>query len=116
MTKVICVETGRVFNSLGDAAEFAGVTPRNIYAAARGDVLSSGGYHWRYACEMVQDKQARPKSKPRMDIWEVQMEAQRRTEETGVYTRYADIQKEETLRMIQERDKKIRKRMKEAKL
>lgn len=107
MTKVICIETGEVFDNARDAAVFARVIPRNILDAARGTTLSSGGYHWKYADDETQYfDQAKPRSRPNMTIYEVQEEARRRTEETGCFTRYADIQKEETLRMIAERDKK----------
>lgn len=43
-------------------------------------------------------------------VQEVQEEARRRTEETGRYTRYAHIQKEETLRLLKEGKIKPRRR------
>lgn len=111
MKKVMCIETGRAFYSMGDAADFAGVAPHNISDAVRGVTKTAGGYHWRYADAAAQPvKQEKPKSRPGMTIHEVQEEARRRTEETGRLVRYADIQKEETMRLIRERDRQMRER------
>ena len=97
MTKrAICIETGQVFESIGAAAEFAGVAHANISAAVRGVVATSGGYHWQYA-ETAKTKPKKKKSISGMTIEEVQEEAARRTKKTGKLVRYAHIQIEETL-------------------
>lgn len=43
---VLCVETGRVFDSLKSAREFTHAT--GIHKVAKGRQRTSGGYHWRY--------------------------------------------------------------------
>jgi hypothetical protein len=45
---VLCVETGVVFDTIKDAGEFTGGSPKNIIACCRGRLKTSGGYHWRY--------------------------------------------------------------------
>lgn len=129
--RVICVETGQVFNSLTEAGAFVGVSSQNISAAVRGKASTSVGYHWKYApddlkptvrvriapvnkkrkkkpakwawkAEETTTKVERPRSRPSMTIYEMQEEARRRSKETGRFVRYADLQKEETLRLIRE--------------
>ena len=46
--KVLCVETGVVFNTIKDAGEFIGGSPKNIIAVCHGRLHTSGGYHWQY--------------------------------------------------------------------
>lgn len=95
---VVCVETGRVFESISQAANFMGAYQSNISAALRGESVTACGYHWEYVGSEKKEKlTARPRSAPSMTIEEVQAEAERRTRETGRYTRYAHIQVEETL-------------------
>ena len=48
---IICVELGRVFNSMSEAAEITGANRSNISAVCRGRLNKTGGYHWRYAEE-----------------------------------------------------------------
>ena len=120
---VVCVETGRVYESIAQAALAMGITASTLNNTLRGKYETSAGYHWEYAqpdvtsypprvvtAERVETKPK--KVKPHklhhgtsMTIEEVQKEAARRTKETGRYTRYADIQKEETVAMIRERDR-----------
>lgn len=46
--KVICIETNQTFNTLKEAALFAGLkTPNNIRTAIKTNT-KAGGYHWRY--------------------------------------------------------------------
>lgn len=45
--RVVCVETGSQYNSITDAAEFAGVSRRAISACIHGRSKSSGGYRWK---------------------------------------------------------------------
>lgn len=45
-SKVICVETGVVFNCIKDAQAWAGKT--GISACCRGERKTCGGYHWAY--------------------------------------------------------------------
>lgn len=114
---VVCVETGRVFESGTMAAKMMGVSQSGMYNALNGNSQTCAGYHWEYAdgrSVKKPDKVDRPRSRPRMTIEEVQEEAARRTRETGRYTRYADIQKEETVALIRQRDK-LAKLKKEAK-
>lgn len=100
---VKCVETGQVFDSATAAADWLGIATNTLSAAARGVNPTAGGYHWEYI-EIKQEDEPKPKadkprSAPAMTIAEVQEEARRRTEQTGRYTRYRDIQIEETLRL-----------------
>ena len=48
--KVICVETGKVFNTITSAAEWCGTTRDSIKYVCEGKSKSgiSNGYHWRY--------------------------------------------------------------------
>jgi group I intron endonuclease len=46
--KVLCVETGRVFNTIKEAGETVGCSPKNIVTCCRGRLCTSGGYHWKY--------------------------------------------------------------------
>ena len=47
--KVICVETGKIYESCEDAAYFVGhKTGTNIRNCCYGYSKSSGGYHWEY--------------------------------------------------------------------
>ena len=50
--KVLCVETGEVFDSIADAARSKGLynSKSNISAVCKGKIKSFGGYHWEY-CE-----------------------------------------------------------------
>ena len=47
--KVICVETGAVYDSMTDAASNTGITKHGISKACRGKLLTSGGFHWKCA-------------------------------------------------------------------
>lgn len=44
--KVICIETGAVYNSLAEARRQTGA--KNISACCVNERNTSGGYHWRY--------------------------------------------------------------------
>lgn len=46
--KVLCVETGVVFDTIKDAGVFTGGSPKNITTCCRGRLNTSGGYHWKY--------------------------------------------------------------------
>ena len=46
--KVICVETGQVFDSLTEAAKAVDVAKTNISACCRGKQKTTAGYHWAY--------------------------------------------------------------------
>lgn len=95
---VINLDTGQVFESMTEAAEFVGASPQNISAAVRGVATTCGGYHWAYVDGNGKPvKPDKPKSRPGMTIREVQEEARRRSKETGKRIRYAHIQIEETL-------------------
>ena len=49
--KVICIETGAVFESLADAAKWAGITDSYMCKLCKGEKATGGGYHWRYEDE-----------------------------------------------------------------
>lgn len=44
--KVMCVETGIIYNSASEAMRETNI--RNIDSAARGDQRTAGGFHWKY--------------------------------------------------------------------
>ena len=46
---VKCVETGKVFKSLEEAAKTFGLSKPNICNCCRGNRHTAGGYHWQYA-------------------------------------------------------------------
>ena len=47
--KVICVETGAVYNSIKDAAKNTGANYTEIGNCCKNPHFTTGGYHWRYA-------------------------------------------------------------------
>lgn len=47
--RVICIETGRVFNSVTEVNKELGFNTGNICACCKGKLKSANGYHWRYA-------------------------------------------------------------------
>ena len=98
---VMCIETGRVFNSAKEAGQWAGVAPSTITQVLNGYAKSAGGYRWEFVYAEKEEKTvARPRSAPTMSITQVQREAERRSKIAGRMVRYADIQKEETLLML----------------
>ena len=46
---VLCVETGKVFESCGEAARWCGSNSSHISNACRGTYEKTKGYHWKYA-------------------------------------------------------------------
>ena len=46
--RVICVETGIIYDSRNEAAAAIGVSGSGIGRAIKGEQNTSGGYHWRY--------------------------------------------------------------------
>lgn len=46
--KVVCVETGKVFESVKEAAEYIQVNRSNISNHLGGRLKTAGGYHWRW--------------------------------------------------------------------
>lgn len=52
--KVRCIETGAVFPTIKDAGLFIGGSPKNIISVCRGNLKTSGGYHWEYADSEVE--------------------------------------------------------------
>ena len=46
--KVICVETGIIYNSIKEAAKAVNVAKSNISGCCRGKQKASAGYHWKY--------------------------------------------------------------------
>lgn len=46
--RVLCIETGIIYESRNAAAEAVGVSGSGIGRAINGEQKTSGGYHWRY--------------------------------------------------------------------
>ena len=46
--KVRCVETGEIFESIKQAAEYVGITPGGITSVLKGRQRKAGGYKWVY--------------------------------------------------------------------
>ena len=57
--KVVCMETGEIFEQPKAAAEKAGIHPSNITQVCRGEQLSAGGFHWKYVNETEQQREKR---------------------------------------------------------
>ena len=52
--KVLCVETGVVFDSVADAARKNGIASKtNISACAKGKQKTASGYHWQYITPFI---------------------------------------------------------------
>lgn len=47
MKKVLCVETGIIYESLHEAGRKTGADYRNISNCCHGKIKTTGGYHWR---------------------------------------------------------------------
>ena len=46
---VICIETGKIYKSISEAARMCGVWQQNISKVLSGEMKTTGGYHWGYA-------------------------------------------------------------------
>ena len=46
--KVLCIETGEIFDCLADAGDWAKCSSHNISSVCTGHLKTSGGYHWKY--------------------------------------------------------------------
>jgi hypothetical protein len=46
--KAICLETGKIFKSMKDAAIKMGVNYQCVYLVCKGKLESTGGYHFKY--------------------------------------------------------------------
>ncbi len=46
--KVICVETGEIFNTVGEASKHIGVNITGVSLACNGKQKTSGGFHWKF--------------------------------------------------------------------
>ena len=46
--RVECVETGKTYDKIKDAAEDSGASASKINAVCRGSRKTAGGYHWKY--------------------------------------------------------------------
>lgn len=46
---VKCIETGRIYESILDASRENRLSPGNIVSCAKGNLKTTGGYHWEYA-------------------------------------------------------------------
>lgn len=47
--RVICVETGRVFNSVTEVNKEFGYNKGNIVQCCKGKLKTANGFHWKYA-------------------------------------------------------------------
>lgn len=49
--KILCVETGKIYDSILEAAQLSGITRGNIYGVLlkRKGQHTAGGFHWEYA-------------------------------------------------------------------
>lgn len=54
---VVCIETGRVFQTMKDAQTETGIRWQGISHAVRGVRKTAGGYHWKYYCGEEQHEQ-----------------------------------------------------------
>lgn len=45
--KILCIETGIIYNSMNEAERKTGIPNTNISKACRGLRKTAGGYHWR---------------------------------------------------------------------
>jgi group I intron endonuclease len=55
--RVVCVETGQVFNAVKDASSWLGMSHNAVSNAVCGYTEGAGGYHWKYYCEEDQHEQ-----------------------------------------------------------
>lgn len=46
---VRCIETGRIYESVMSASRETHLNPGNIVSCAKGNLKTTGGYHWEYA-------------------------------------------------------------------
>lgn len=46
MADVMCVETGKIFKTVREAAEMTGASVRGIYNSCKNPKYTSGCYHW----------------------------------------------------------------------
>lgn len=46
--KVLCIETGEIFESMGDAERKTGISNSHISQVCNGKLKTTGGYHWKY--------------------------------------------------------------------
>lgn len=51
--KIICLETGKIFNSAKEAGEYYNTHFSHIYKVCKGERKTAGGYHWNYYEEVV---------------------------------------------------------------
>lgn len=54
--KVVCVETGQVFDTVKDASAWLRMSPNAVSNAVCGYAERAGGYHWKYYHEEDQDE------------------------------------------------------------
>lgn len=53
--KVYCVELDKVFESAKSAAIQLGLSDSNIAKCCKGKYKTTGGYHWKYADNLVKE-------------------------------------------------------------
>ena len=44
---ILCIETGKVYESAQQASRETGICSNNISSAGRGTIKSAGGFHWK---------------------------------------------------------------------
>ena len=50
--KVLCIETGIIYNSIKEAERQTGINQSHIVKACKGKYKTSGGFHWKYVKEV----------------------------------------------------------------
>ena len=54
--RILCVETGQIFNGIIDAAEKTNTSFGCISNVLHGRAITAGGFHWKYADDRLNDK------------------------------------------------------------
>lgn len=55
--KVICLETGEVFDSINDVQKKLGLDPSHISKCCKGKQQTCGGFHWMYYSDYLEKQQ-----------------------------------------------------------
>ena len=53
--KIRCIETGKIFNSINEAARFINRSQSGLVSCLKGRSKTSGGYHWEYVNDEVNE-------------------------------------------------------------
>lgn len=61
--KVQCIETGIIYNSMGEAMKETGVDKSSIRKACKGEVITAGNFHWKFLDSNIEIPQRKDKRK-----------------------------------------------------